>query len=485
MSPPAMQIEGITKTFKTYRNKVQSTKERIITAGRNPHQVFKALDDVSFEIAQGETFALLGHNGSGKSTLLKCVAGTLRPNQGRIVSRGRLAALLELGAGFHPELTGRENIYLNGSILGFSRTQIDRIFDDIVGFAELEDFIDNQVKHYSSGMYARLGFAVAINVEPEILLVDEVLAVGDDAFQRKCIDRVSQLQRDGRTILLVTHEAHLVRQIADRAGVLDHGRLIADTDPGTAIRTLHESLVRRGIDVPADAVDPDGTADAAGPVGSAGSGGPVSSDGPVNPGTTAGSSEAGASSPAADQGEPVVIIGVLAEYPDPTARFLLPNQSLRLRVDYVASERIDDIAFGFEVQTSHGEVVFGTDTQTLGQPITELDGAGAVCFDLPTIPLLSGTFLISVSATSRSGATVYARRDRQDRFQVMSPLHQRGTVALEPTVVHLSPAADADATPAGDPPAVVAPPLAPGGDAPTGGADAPGGPTAHRADIPS
>ena len=250
MGDIAITVEHVTKSFKIYKEKSQSAKERLIRAGRNPHEVFKALDDVSFDVQQGETFALLGHNGSGKSTLLKCVAGTLRPSSGRIVARGRLAALLELGAGFHPDLTGRENIYLNGSILGFSRIQIDRIFDDIVAFAELEEFIDNQVKHYSSGMYARLGFAVAINVEPEVLLVDEVLAVGDEAFQRKCIERVKKLQADGRTILLVSHAADLVRQLADRAAVLDHGRLVEVAEPGEAIRVLRETLERRGIAAP-------------------------------------------------------------------------------------------------------------------------------------------------------------------------------------------------------------------------------------------
>src|SRR6478609_10021140 len=243
MAQAAIEIDSVTKVFKIYREKAQSTKERVIRLGRNPYERFRALDDVSITVAEGETMALLGHNGSGKSTLLKCVSGTLRPTSGRIVipADQRLAALLELGAGFHPDLTGRENIYLNGSILGFSKTQIDVIFDDIVEFAELSDFIDQQVKHYSSGMYARLGFSVAINVEPEILLVDEVLSVGDESFQRKCIDRVRRLQADGRTILLVSHAAELVRQIADRAAVLDHGHLVDVAEPGEAIRTDRKS----------------------------------------------------------------------------------------------------------------------------------------------------------------------------------------------------------------------------------------------------
>ena len=184
MANAAIVIDDVTKIFKLYREKAKSAKERVIRAGRNPYTPFYALRDISLEIAEGETLALLGHNGSGKSTLLKCVAGTLRPTSGRITTRGRLAALLELGAGFHPDLTGRENVFLNGSILGFSKGQVERIFDDIVEFSELSEFIDMQVKHYSSGMYARLGFAVAINVEPDVLLVDEVLSVGDEAFQR-------------------------------------------------------------------------------------------------------------------------------------------------------------------------------------------------------------------------------------------------------------------------------------------------------------
>lgn len=413
MGDLAIEVTNVTKAFKVYQEGGQSAKERLIRAGRNPHIVFKALDDVSFEVKQGETFALLGHNGSGKSTMLKCIAGTLRPNTGRVVTRGRLAALLELGAGFHPDLTGRENIYLNGSILGFSKAQIDVILEDIVDFAELHDFIDQQVKHYSSGMYARLGFSVAINVEPEILLVDEVLSVGDESFQRKCIDRVRQLQADGRTILLVSHAAELVRQIADRAAVLDHGHLVDIAEPGEAIRTLRETLARRGIALLAedeDVTEPPPAPKYADP-----------------PSLTV---------PAVDVDKELLITKVVAEYPDPDARFLLPNQPMRLRIDYFAPQRVTDICMAFEFQDLHGNVIFGDDTQTMEQPIHACDGVGAVCFDLPRVPLLDGAYLISVTATTRNGGQVYDRRDLQDRFEVMQPGRQRGTVALEPKVVH-------------------------------------------------
>ena len=424
MTDLAIEVANVTKSFKVYQEGGQSAKERLIRAGRNPHIVFKALDDVSFEVKQGETFANLGHNGSGKSTMLKCIAGTLRPTTGRVVTRGRLAALLELGAGFHPDLTGRENIYLNGSILGFSKAQIDVIFDDVVEFAELSDFIDQQVKHYSSGMYARLGFSVAINVEPEILLVDEVLSVGDESFQRKCIERVRQLQADGRTILLVSHAAELVRQLADRAAVLDHGHLVEVAEPGEAIRTLRETLARRGIALLAedeDVTEPPPAPKYADP-----------------PSLTV---------PVVNVDKELTITKVVAEYPDPEAKFLLPNQPMRLRIDYFAPERVTDICMAFEFQDLHGNVIFGDDTQTMEQPIHACDGVGAVCFDLPRVPLLDGAYLISVTATTRNGGQVYDRRDLQDRFEVMQPGRQRGSVALEPKVVHFfhEPSAGEDA----------------------------------------
>ena len=173
--------------------------------GASTTEDFWALNGVSLTVSEGETVGILGRNGSGKSTLLKCICGVLQPTSGEVAVRGKLAGLLELGAGFQQDLTGRENIYLNGSLLGMSKREVDKVFDAIVDFSELEEFIDGPVKFYSSGMYVRLGFAVAVNVDPDVLVVDEVLAVGDERFQRKCIERIKQFQEEGRTILLVTH----------------------------------------------------------------------------------------------------------------------------------------------------------------------------------------------------------------------------------------------------------------------------------------
>jgi ABC-2 type transport system ATP-binding protein len=238
----AIEIEHVSKVFRLFREKPSSLKARLISS-RSRAEDFWALRDVSFEIREGESLGLIGHNGSGKTTLLKVIAGIIRPTEGVVRSRGRLAPLLELGAGFHPELTGRENVYLNASFLGLTRRDTDRVYDDIVDFAEIADFMDNQVKFYSSGMLVRLGFAVAVHVDPEILLIDEVLAVGDEAFQAKCLNRIREFQRDGRTIVLVTHALDTVSQVCDRAVMLEHGTLYASGNPRDVVREMRYALL--------------------------------------------------------------------------------------------------------------------------------------------------------------------------------------------------------------------------------------------------
>jgi ABC-2 type transport system ATP-binding protein len=242
VTAPAIEVHDLSKRFRVFREKPTSVKQRVLTAHARAED-FWALRDVTLDVADGSTFGLIGHNGSGKTTLLKCIAGILRPTSGRVLQRGRLAALLELGAGFHPELTGRENVYLNASFLGLSRKDTDRAYDAIVDFAEIEDFMDNQVKFYSSGMLVRLGFAVAVHVDPDVLLVDEVLAVGDEAFQAKCIARVREFQREGRTIVLVTHALDTVREICDRAAMLHHGDLHALGQPDDVVREMRYVLL--------------------------------------------------------------------------------------------------------------------------------------------------------------------------------------------------------------------------------------------------
>ena len=233
-----VRIENVSKRFVMRKDK--SLKERLVNFGRsNLHKDdFWALRNVDLEISTGSTVGLIGPNGSGKSTLLKMIGGILQPTSGSVHLRGRLAALLELGAGFHPDLTGRENVYLNASILGLSRKQTDLHFDAMVEFSGIEPFIDTQVKFYSSGMYVRLAFAVAVHVDPDILLVDEVLAVGDELFQRKCLERIRGFQHEGRTIVLVTHGLDQVAEFCDRAVVLENGKIAVDGRPREALKVL-------------------------------------------------------------------------------------------------------------------------------------------------------------------------------------------------------------------------------------------------------
>src|SRR5258705_1566787 len=197
---------------------------------------FWAIRDVSFEIKQGESVGFIGRNGAGKSTILKLLAGVTKPSSGNMEVNGRVAALIEVGAGFHPELTGRENVFLNGSILGMRKTEIEKQFDSIVSFAELEEFIDTPVKHYSSGMYVRLGFAIAAHTEPDIFLIDEVLAVGDEAFQQKCLTTLAEHKAAGKTMILVSHNLEKVAEICDRCVYVNHGEIPFDGAPVQAIK---------------------------------------------------------------------------------------------------------------------------------------------------------------------------------------------------------------------------------------------------------
>lgn len=237
MSPAAaITIDDVAKRFRLVHERNSTLKATVLNGFRRTvHEDFWALEDVSFEVPEGSTYGLIGHNGSGKSTLLKCIAKIYRPNRGSITTQGRLSALLELGAGFHPELSGRENVFLNGSILGLSRKEVAQRFDEIVDFAGLEKFIDTPVKNYSSGMYVRLGFAVAITVQPDILVVDEVLAVGDEQFQRKCLEKFAELRASGRTIVLVSHGLEAVRNICDNVAWFDHGRLMKEGPSGEIV----------------------------------------------------------------------------------------------------------------------------------------------------------------------------------------------------------------------------------------------------------
>jgi ABC-2 type transport system ATP-binding protein len=414
---PAIEIRHVTKTFRLYHEHYSSLKEKMLHLGRTPSEDFVAVNDVDIDIEEGTTVGILGHNGSGKSTLLKCVAGILQPNEGEIVTRGRLAALLELGAGFHPELTGRENVYMNASILGLPKKDIDLVFDEIVAFSELEKFIDMQVRHYSSGMYVRLGFAVAVNVDPDILLVDEVLSVGDEAFQRKCLERISEFQREGRTILFVTHAADLVRKVCERGLVLDHGELVSDSSPGEAIRTFRESLQHSGLGDPAPEAE-----EVAPEVGGSEAEAATAEAEPISIGRQR----------AASATHKVKITDVTIDHPGLRLgrRWLLPDEAMSIRIAYHADEPTDDLLFGIAIHDEDGNDIFGTNTKRMDIPVPVADGDGQVTFEFEHVPLLDGTFLVTLAIQSTDEGTVHDWRDQQYQFEVMNPTRTVGLVSL-------------------------------------------------------
>ena len=246
--PEVVRVDNVSKVFQLHRD--TSVKDRILRSSGSRVKEFRALDSVSVDVRLNESVGLMGHNGSGKSTLLKIMGSIIRPTSGRVTTRGRMAALLELGAGFHQDLTGRENVFLNASILGMTRAETEACFDEIVAFSGIEQFIDTQVKFYSSGMYVRLAFAVAVHSDPDVLLVDEVLAVGDEPFQRKCMDKIHEFQTEGRAIVLVSHSAEQVESVCTRGVVLDHGKLVFEGSTSDAVRILREGFQRDALAAP-------------------------------------------------------------------------------------------------------------------------------------------------------------------------------------------------------------------------------------------
>lgn len=432
MGSVAVDVQGVSKRFRLYHEKYTSLKEKVIHIGRVPHEDLWALRDVAFDVKEGETVGILGRNGSGKSTLLKCVCGVLQPSAGQVVVQGKLAGLLELGAGFQQELSGRENIYLNGSMLGLSKREVDRMFDDIVEFAELGQFIDNQVKFYSSGMYVRLGFAVAVNVDPDVLVIDEVLAVGDERFQRKCMDRVKQFQKEGRTILFVSHSPDQVRAICDRAVVLSDGEMIGMGTPGEAVRLFRERLLEAGdvLALRAEQLEVPAEAPATEPAGGAA---------PVTEQVAAHEHEAGA--------RPLRLTDVAAIYPhsDEARPYLLQGETLVVRVGFHASVPTEGVVFQIEVRAPDGSALFQTDTDILGLPYDAPVGPGAVDFHFDALPLLDGAYDVFVGVLTRLGMSDW--REPACRFEVMNPGRTTGIVAL-PCRVAVVPAVPAPWTPA-------------------------------------
>lgn len=347
-----VRIENLSKRFVIRKDK--SLKERLLNFNRSKQhkEDFYALSDINLDISKGSTVGLIGANGSGKSTLLKMISGVLKPTHGRVLRKGRIAALLELGAGFHPDLTGRENVYLNAAILGLSKNETDDLFEDIVAFSEIEDFIDTQVKFYSSGMYVRLAFSVAIHVNPELLIVDEVLAVGDEPFQRKCLDRIKSLQNQGKTIILVSHALEQVGELCDRVIVLEKGHVQYDGEPSLGIQILREGFERVRMKQ-----------------------------------LTAGLEEL-----------PHQITKVSIVDPSTGLSITeLTGNTMKIIVGTSSEVPTKDLMVGIGIETPLGHVVYGTNNKILGKADDKLSKDKLFTFDLSKLNLGAGSYIVHAS----------------------------------------------------------------------------------------
>lgn len=399
----AVALQNVYKSYRLWGTRSQFATLKSALLKRDlkpePESSVEALKDVSFAVHKGEAFGVIGRNGSGKSTLLKIISGILKPTSGYVRVNGRIAALIELGAGFHPEITGRENIYINGIMLGLTRREIDQRFDRIVEFAGIGEFLDQPVKTYSSGMYVRLGFAVAVHVDPEVLLIDEVLSVGDEEFSASCVAKIQEMKYRGVTLLFVTHQLDQVRKLCDRALWLDHGEPKVIGDP------------MRVVDAYLQAV----------------------SGAPASGGMSAAPAEAGARSddnelPEEERwGSGEVILWRVA-LADPQGNELVAlGAGVSVMIDMDVEVRVpqDDFVFGIGIYHADGTCVYGTNTDLEGFLPTRLDANGRVRFVMPSLDLVAGSYRIDAAVHTRNGRAFDYRRG-VIRFVVGARVHDIG-----------------------------------------------------------
>ncbi|MFN2463697.1 MAG: ABC transporter ATP-binding protein [Candidatus Dormibacteria bacterium] len=379
---PAVRVSGVNKRFRIYHEKNSSLKQTLLRRRRSRFESFWAVKDVSFDVPQGTTLGIIGPNGSGKSTLLKCIAGILRPESGVIQVTGRLAALLELGAGFFPEYSGRENIYLNAALLGLPRDYIDEVIGEIIEFASLERFIDNAVKTYSSGMFARLGFSIAVHLDPDVLVVDEILAVGDEAFQRRSLDRIAQMKAQGKTLILVSHAMESIKEICSQAVWMESGEMRAH---GSAASVIDQYINRVNETEVL-------------PIGRVGGG--------------RGAVEAAASN--------ITVTAVSVHGPAGPAAVLHTGDPLAVHIDYAASGPLEGVRFEIEIRREDGVLAFqaGVEKEDIVGAI--LSPAGEVVMRVGSLLLLEGLFRVAVTVRDAGTSEVYASVEESVPFRVLS-----------------------------------------------------------------
>jgi ABC-type polysaccharide/polyol phosphate transport system ATPase subunit len=406
---PAIDVVNVSKVYRRYARRRQfATLKSALLDGSllgdlKPDETFQALRNVSFSVPKGCTYGVIGSNGSGKSTLLKCVAGITRPTEGEVKVDGRISALIELGAGFHPEISGRENIFINGIMLGLSKKEVQRRFDEIVDFAEMQDFIDAPVKTYSSGMYMRLGFAVAIHVDPEVLLVDEVLAVGDQGFTHKCLDKFSDFRRRNKSILLVTHSLDLVEKFCDEAHWLDKGVSKGEGDPKRVVAAYI-------INVEDSEENSLAKAEAARVAASASevAAPPPEVDGEKAPENPVDDAETARDGFKATEGRwgtrEIEITKVSISGPDGEAGHVFQSgDSIKVHMTMTAKEPITDFVFGLGLFNADGVCVYGTNTNLEEFQPSEIVGECSVAFEIDSLDLVEGTYRLDLAAHKADG----------------------------------------------------------------------------------
>jgi ABC-type polysaccharide/polyol phosphate transport system ATPase subunit len=423
---PAISLAHVTKIYRRYSGRHFATLksallQRSILRDLQPNETFPALTDVSFTVPKGSTYGVIGRNGSGKSTALKLVAGITKPTSGTVQVEGRISALIELGAGFHPEISGRENVFINGIMLGLTKREIHARFNDIVEFAELQEFIDAPVKTYSSGMYMRLGFAVAIHVDPDVLLVDEVLAVGDEGFTHKCLDKFGDLKRRGKTILLVTHSLSLVERFCDEALWLDAGRTSSLGDPKRVVGA-YLTAVEHGEDqlmaaTTARAVEAASGADGlhAAPIGSEEA---VPATDPRGNMFEATEGRWGS--------RDVEIVDVAMLDKDGRHSFVYhTGDAFAIHVKVRAHQPTDDFVFGIGLFNADGVCCYGTNTDVETMIPERLSGEAEVIFAIESLDLVEGTYKLDVAVHKRDGFP-YDYHRLLYTFRVKSTTHDVG-----------------------------------------------------------
>lgn len=387
---PLVEVQNVSKRF-VLRQEQQRSFQELFIGLFNRHadstrKLFWPLNDVTFSVFQGESLGIIGPNGSGKSTLLKLIAGVLEPSSGDIVTRGRIAALLELGAGFHGDLTGRENIYLNGTMYGLNRGEIKERIDEIIEFSELGEFIDMPIKHYSSGMYVRLGFAVAIHTRPDMLLVDEILSVGDAGFQHKCMRAIQDFRRNGGTLLFVSHDLGTVQSVCDRAIWYEYGKIQLMGHPTDVVMAYLNHVAEKEEDAYQKRAKDEL---------------PIIHD-EQRWGTR----------------RATITHVDLCDRGGEVRSVFVSGAPLEIHIHYHAPTRIENPVFGLALHHQNGTHITGPNTDFSDLDIPFIEGKGTIIFQVPALPLLNGEYLVSVAVHNRADTEMFDYHDRIYRFRV-------------------------------------------------------------------